>query len=83
MVILYAFVPVPLTPLMVIRSVQQKQAGKEMRMKKDWVSAEALPNNLQLAVVCTEDQNFLTHNGFDFEQIQKAMEENKSRRAIP
>lgn len=65
---------------MVIRSVQQKQAGKELRLKKDWVSFDALPNNLQLAVVCTEDQNFLKHNGFDFEQIKKAVEENKQRK---
>lgn len=79
-VILYSFVPVPISPLMVIRSVQQKQAGKELRLKKDWVSFDALPNNLQLAVVCTEDQNFLKHNGFDFEQIKKAVEENKQRK---
>lgn len=34
-----------------------------------------IPNNLQLAVVCTEDQRFLLHHGFDFDEIARAMRE--------
>ncbi len=66
---------------MVIRCVEQKMDGKDMKLKKDWVSFENISPNLQLAVVCSEDQNFLKHNGFDFEAIDKAMEHNeKSKR---
>jgi len=80
-VIFFRFVPVPITPLMVIRCVEQKMDGKDMKLKKDWVSFENISPNLQLAVVCSEDQNFLKHNGFDFEAIDKAMEHNeKSKR---
>jgi monofunctional biosynthetic peptidoglycan transglycosylase len=31
-----------------------------------------------LAAVCSEDQNFLTHNGFDFKAIQAAIEYNRT-----
>lgn len=36
-----------------------------------------ISDNLQLAAVCAEDQNFLEHNGFDIEAIRKAMEHNE------
>lgn len=67
------WMPVPWTPLMFIRAAQEE--GKEpVRIKHEWVSADRIPNNLQLAVVCSEDQNYLKHHGFDFEQIRQAME---------
>ena len=62
---------------MVQRCVEQKLDGKEMRCRKKWVSPDELPNNLQLAVVASEDQNFLFHHGFDFHAIQKAVEYNE------
>jgi len=77
LVIVFKWAPVPITPLMVVRSVEQKANGKELVLEKDWESIDNISNNLQLAVVCTEDQNFLTHNGFDFTAIKKAMAENK------
>jgi monofunctional glycosyltransferase len=81
LVVLFRFVPVPVTPLMVIRCVEQWQDDKPMKLRKDWVSMEKISPHLQLAVVCSEDQNFLNHNGFDFKAIEKAMEHNeKSKR---
>ncbi len=77
LVIIFKWVPVPITPLMVIRCIEQKSDGKELKLQKDWEPLENISNNLQLAVVCTEDQNYLTHNGFDFSAIRKAMAENK------
>lgn len=77
MVILYRFVPPPVTPLMLIRCYQQKAAGKEMKMQKHWVSLDNIAPDLQLALVAGEDNNFLSHNGFDFEAIKKAIEYNK------
>ena len=79
-VILFRWVPVPVTPLMLIRCVEQKVDGKEMKLKKDWVPFEEIAPGLQLAVVCSEDQNFIKHNGFDFEAIDKAMEYNENHR---
>lgn len=67
------FLPVAWTPLMFIR-VAQNAGEANNGIKHEWVSASQIPNNLQLAVVCTEDQNYLKHHGFDFEQIQHAMD---------
>ena len=73
--------PVPFTILMIQRCVEQKMDGKEMQLKKDWVPLEEISPDLQLAVVCSEDQNFLKHRGFDFGAIEKAMVHNeKSKR---
>jgi len=77
LVIFFKWVPVPVTPLMIIRCIEQKGEGKEMKLEKDWESLDNISNKLQLAVVCTEDQNFLKHNGFDFTAIKKAVDENK------
>lgn len=79
-VLFFRWVPIPVTPLMLIRCIEQKVDGKEMKLKKDWVSLEEISPNLQLAVVCSEDQNFIKHNGFDFEAIDKAMEYNEKHK---
>jgi len=79
-VILFRWVPIPVTPLMLIRCVEQKVDGKEMKLKKDWVPIEKISPSLQLAVVCSEDQNFIKHNGFDFTAIDKAMEYNENHK---
>lgn len=77
--ILYRFVPVPVTPLMIIRCVEQKQDGKDMKLKKDWVSYDEISPALPLAVVAAEDQKFLDHYGFDFNAIEKAMKNNQKK----
>lgn len=76
-VIIFRWVPVPITPLMVIRSIEQKMDGKKMKMEHDWVPLEEISPKLQLAVVCSEDQNYLKHFGFDWGAIEKAMKENE------
>jgi monofunctional biosynthetic peptidoglycan transglycosylase len=75
-VVLFRWVPIPVTPLMLIRCVEQKVDGKDVKLKKDWVPFEKISSNLQLAVVCSEDQNYINHSGFDFEAIDRAMEYN-------
>ena len=77
-VIVFRWVPIPVTPLMLIRCVEHKMDDKEMKLEKDWVPLEELSPHLQLAVVCTEDQNYLKHNGFDFGAIEKAIKHNKT-----
>jgi monofunctional biosynthetic peptidoglycan transglycosylase len=81
-VFLYKWVPVQVTPLMLIRAYEYKEEGNSMSWKHDWVPLHDISNNLQLAVICSEDQNFLTHNGFDMEAIEKAIENNKKGKRI-
>ncbi|GGK14644.1 monofunctional biosynthetic peptidoglycan transglycosylase [Yeosuana aromativorans] len=67
---------------MLIRNVEQYQNNKPLVLKHDWVSIDKISKNLQLAVICSEDQNFLNHHGFDFKAIQKAMDNNQKGRRI-
>jgi monofunctional glycosyltransferase len=71
-VILYKFVPVPFTPLMVIRHFENSFDGKDIETKHNWVPLEAISKNLQKAVIASEDGNFCHHSGFDFKAMQKA-----------
>lgn len=77
MVVLFRWVPIYITPLMVKRCIEQKIDGKEMKLNKTWKPLEEISPSLQLAVVCSEDQNYLKHHGFDFGAIKKAIEHNK------
>ena len=81
-VVLYRFVPVPVTILQLSRCVEQFENDKPIRLKKDWVSLDEIINKLQLAVVCSEDQKFLNHNGFDVEAIEKAIEHNRKGKRV-
>ncbi len=78
--LVFAVIPVPITPLMIIRSGQQLVNGKELILEKDWVSGSAISSHFKLAVICAEDQNFLDHNGFDLGAIKKALDHNKRSR---
>ena len=82
-VLLFKWFPVPVTPLMVIRTVQQAAAGKEIRMQHDWVAMKKISPNLQLAVIASEDQNFFNHWGFDLEAIDKAIKDSEKRNRKP
>ncbi len=76
-VIIFRFVPIPVTPLMLIRCVEQKWDGKEMKLKKDWVSLDKISSAMPLVVIAAEDQKFEEHFGFDLEAIRKAENYNK------
>jgi len=80
-VILFRWLPVPVTPLMLMQCVKQAFDDKrDVRLKKDWVSLDEISPDLQLAVVCAEDQNFLEHYGFDLDAIEKALKHNKNHK---
>lgn len=82
MPIVYRFVPPPFTLLMITRVFEQMSDDKEIKLKKDWVSIDEISPNVILAAVAAEDQNFLTHHGFDFKAIQRAMEYNQKGKKI-
>ena len=79
-VIIYRFVPVYVTPLMVIRSVQQIVSGDKPTCKHTWVSFDKISPHLPMAVIASEDNRFAEHNGFDFKEIEKAIKENEKRK---
>ena len=44
-VILYRFVPVPITPLMLIKTFEQMGEEQDWQFKKDWVPLEKISPN--------------------------------------
>lgn len=81
-VVLFKFVPVPFTPLMVIRYFENIADGKENNFSHNWEPIDKISMNLQKAVISSEDGAFLTHNGFDFIAMQKAYKSNERGRKI-
>ena len=71
-VIIYRWCPVYVTPLMFIRCVQQVCHGEKLRLRHHWVPLTDISHNFPQAVMAAEDNLFLRHNGFDFEQIYRA-----------
>jgi monofunctional biosynthetic peptidoglycan transglycosylase len=82
LVVVFKFIPVVFTPLMVIRAIENKAAGKEVFFSHDWEPIDKISMNLQKAVIASEDGNFLNHNGFDFTAMQKAYKSNERGRRI-
>lgn len=81
-VILFRWIPIPFTPLMVIRSVEQLADGKKAVFEHQWVPLDKISNNLAKAVIVSEDQKFIQHFGFDIEAIEKAFEGNQRGKKI-
>lgn len=73
---LYAIVPPPLTPLMVLRLFEGEG------ISKDWVSYDEISPNLARAVIAAEDARFCAHWGFDFEAIRRALEHNEDSKRL-
>ena len=47
-------------------------------LSRDYISFDEMGKNCKLAVICSEDQLFPDHNGFDWSAIKKAMEYNSN-----
>ncbi|MGV8945155.1 MAG: monofunctional biosynthetic peptidoglycan transglycosylase [Lutibacter sp.] len=80
--IIFRWVPVPFTPLMLIRNIEHWSKGDKAPFEHDWVSMDKISPNLGKAVIVSEDQKFLEHFGFDIEAMEKAFEKNKNRKRI-
>ena len=76
-VILFRFLPVYVTPLMLLRVAEQTSNGKNVKMSHYWVPLEKMSPHMPVAVIASEDGRFMTHHGFDFEAIQKAAKRNQ------
>lgn len=79
-VIMLKWLPVYYTPLVFIRTIEYALQGKWVPVQKTWKSIDEISPHLQKAVIASEDPKFLSHNGFDFEAIAKALDANKRRK---
>lgn len=82
MVLVYKWVPVYITPLMLIRSVEHVFSGEMPRLHKKWVPLDDISKQMPKAVMAGEDQNFMNHSGFDFKAMKRAFEYNKKGKKI-
>lgn len=64
---IYAIVPPPITATMIMDG---------NGITKDWTSFSDISPNMARAVIAAEDSKFCSHNGFDTEAIQKAIQRN-------
>ncbi|MGR3812077.1 monofunctional biosynthetic peptidoglycan transglycosylase [Jiulongibacter sp. NS-SX5] len=71
-VILFRFIPIPITLTMVDQWIRQGE------LHYDWEPIEDMADPMKIAVVAAEDQLFPEHNGFDMKAIKKALERNKN-----
>lgn len=77
LVTLLKWVPVTITPLMVRRSIES--IGKPHHLfQRKWVPIENISDNMIRAVIAAEDQKFLCHDGFDFEELGRMKQEHIS-----
>jgi monofunctional glycosyltransferase len=51
-------------------------------LKRDYVSMKDISPYAKLAVICSEDQLFPDHDGFDFKNIEKAMKHNQKSKSL-
>ena len=69
LLLVFRFVPVPLTPLMVIRLIEGEG------LHKDWVPLAQIAPALRHAVVAAEDNLFCEHGGFDWTALGEVLDE--------
>lgn len=63
---------------MAVRSIEYRN-DKTFRTHKTWVSYGHISPELAKAVIASEDNLFDSHNGFDWKQINKAIEDHEQK----
>lgn len=82
-VLVLRFVDPPFSAFMAARQLSAWGDGDwSFRVAYDWRDADAIAASLPLALVAAEDQNFASHNGFDFKAIEKARANNARGRKV-
>lgn len=62
------------TAFMSYREKEWQREGKKYRINRKWVPLKAISPYLVKAVLIAEDDKFWSHEGFDYEAMQKAIE---------
>jgi len=67
---------------MELRQDEMREDGRVVRIEYRWVDYERISPSLKRALVASEDAKFLSHDGFDWDGIEKAMQKNLRRGRI-
>lgn len=77
-VLILKWVPVWVTPLMISRSIEYRN-DDSFHTHKKWRSYDNISPKLAKAVIASEDNLFAEHNGFDWKEMRKAIDEHKNK----
>lgn len=77
-VLMLKWVPVWVTPLMVSRSIEYRN-DDTFRTHKKWRRYEKISPEMAKAVIASEDNLFAEHNGFDWKEMKKAIEDHMNK----
>lgn len=76
-VLLFKWLPVTNTPLMLKRSILSIN-GKGVAVRHKWTPIEDISDEMIYAVIAAEDQRFFKHDGFDHQEIRRMRQEHLS-----
>lgn len=82
-ILLFRWVNPPATSIMIQRKIEALISWNDRQMiAYEWFSYDDISKQMAIAVIAAEDQNFPFHFGFDFEQIEKALEQHERGRRL-
>jgi monofunctional biosynthetic peptidoglycan transglycosylase len=67
------------TAFMDARLSEMRSTNGAARLQQSWVPYAQISESLKRAIVVAEDSNFVDHEGFDWEAIEKAREKNRKK----
>ncbi|MGQ0505176.1 MAG: monofunctional biosynthetic peptidoglycan transglycosylase [Myxococcaceae bacterium] len=67
------------TALMDQRVREAKKKGRRLNPRLTWRKLDEIPSRFQWAVLLSEDAAFFGHEGFDFDELQKAVKRNMEK----
>jgi monofunctional biosynthetic peptidoglycan transglycosylase len=76
LILAYRVLPVPATPLMIVRLVEG------YGWTRDWTPLDDMSPMLPRAAIAAEDNNFCSHHGFDVVELDRAWEDYTSGRRV-
>ena len=77
-VLMLKWVPVWVTPLMISRSIEYRN-DEDFHTHKKWCNYEDISPELAKAVIASEDNLFAEHNGFDWKEMRKAIDDHRDK----
>lgn len=74
-VILYKWINPPIT---IMQLAERCDCPEGSEYRQDWVDGDEISVNMKLAVVASEDNNFMKHGGIDWGAVEKAKKYNET-----
>jgi len=74
-VLVFKYIPVPFTPLMIKRAMEFR-SDKDFHTRHKWVPLEKISPNVSRAFIASEDARFYSHHGFEWTEIRKELSRN-------